>query len=95
MTRSSVVVASRDQVSADLGGEAVILGLDKGVYYGLANVALRAWALIQTPRTVDEVCDALVAEYDVDRATCLQDLETLFGRMAREGLVEISDEATS
>ena len=35
----SIVVASREQVSADLAGEAAVLNLRDGVYYGLDKVA--------------------------------------------------------
>ena len=35
---SSIVVAAKDQASADLAGEAVILNLESGVYYGLDAV---------------------------------------------------------
>src|SRR5205823_758693 len=39
ITISSVVVAAPDQVSSDLAGEAVVLSLQSGRYYGLARVA--------------------------------------------------------
>ena len=93
MLGSSVVVVSRDQVSADLDGEAVILGFAKGVYYGLDAAGARVWNLIQTPRTVDEVCAALVEEYDVDPDRCRGDLFALFERLVAEGLVEVDDES--
>lgn len=91
MLGSSVVVVSRDQVSADLDGEAVILGFAKGVYFGLDGVGARAWSLIQTPRTVDEVCAALVEEFDVEPGRCRSDLFALFERLLAEGLIEIDD----
>lgn len=39
ISRNSVVVAARDQVSSDLGGEVAILDLKGGVYYGLQRVS--------------------------------------------------------
>ena len=44
---SSVVVASPDQISSDLGDEAVILNLKSGVYHGLNEVGAKVWAFIQ------------------------------------------------
>ena len=41
----STVVATEDHVSSNLGGEAVILGLSSGVYYGLDVVGSRIWGI--------------------------------------------------
>jgi hypothetical protein len=49
-SRHSIVVATKDQVSSDLGGEVAILDLKAGVYYGLDTVGARIWNLIQEPR---------------------------------------------
>ena len=46
----SVVVATKDQVSCDLAGEAAILNIKSGVYYGLDPVGARIWTLMQEPR---------------------------------------------
>ena len=57
----SVVSAFPEQVSCDLLGEAVILDLRKGIYYGLNEVGAQVWALIQQPRTISEIHDAISA----------------------------------
>ncbi len=82
------VVAARDQVSCELEGEAVILSLGSGVYYGLNPVGATAWKLLEQPRTVAELRDAIVAEYRVDAATAQADLLELLGDMLARGLVE-------
>ena len=90
---SSTVVASKDQVSSDLGGEVAILDLKAGVYYGLDAVGARIWSLIQEPRAVNEIRDILLEEYDVDPERCERDLLALLQRLAEEGLIEVKDEA--
>src|SRR4051794_25151529 len=60
----SHVVATKAQVSTDLGGEVAILNLEEGKYYGLEAVGSRIWSLVQEPRTVGEIRDVLVREYD-------------------------------
>lgn len=47
---SSVVVAVGEQISSNLGGEAVILNLKTGVYHGLNQVGTQIWNLIQQPQ---------------------------------------------
>ena len=53
----SVVVATKDQVSCDLKGEAVILNFKNGVYYGLNTVGARIWQALQEPKRVAELRD--------------------------------------
>jgi hypothetical protein len=84
---SSVVVAARDQVSCDLGGEAAILS--RGVYYGLDPVGARIWELVQVPRTIREVRDVLLDEYEVDADRCERDLLELLERLAAKQLVDV------
>ena len=85
----STVVAAKDQVSSDLGGEVAILDLKAGVYYGLDAVGARIWSLIQEPRTVNEIRDILLEEYEVEPERCERDLLVLLRRLADEGLVEV------
>jgi coenzyme PQQ synthesis protein D (PqqD) len=87
----SIIVASKEQVSCDLDGEAAILNLKDGVYYGLDEVGAAVWKLVQVPRTVGEVRNALMDEYEVDQAQCEQDLLTLLSELAAVRLVEIRD----
>jgi len=91
LSRRSIVVAAKDQVSCDLAGEAAILNIKNGVYYGLDPVGARIWQLIQQPRSVDEVHETLVGEYEVEPERCEQDLITLFEKLLAEGLVELKD----
>ena len=74
ITAATTVVVSKDQVSCDLAGEAAILGLKNGVYYGLDPVGARIWSLIQVPVVVSAVRDAIVQEYDVEAERCERDL---------------------
>jgi Coenzyme PQQ synthesis protein D (PqqD) len=83
------VVASKEQASADLGAEAAVLNLKNGIYYGLNPVGARIWTLIQTPRTVREVRDTLIDEYDVDSDRCERDLVTLLQQLVEHDLVDI------
>ena len=89
---SSSVVAANDQVSSDLGGEVAILHLKAGIYYGLETVGARIWSLIQEPRSVGEIRDILVSEYEVEPDRCESDLIALLQGLADEGLIEVRDE---
>ena len=89
----TTVVATKEQASADLGGEAAILNLKNGIYYGLDQVGARIWSLIQEPRTVREVREMLVEEYDVDADRCERDLYALLRQLAENDLIDTVDDA--
>ena len=95
VSEHSTVVAVKDQVSADLAGEAAILNLKSGVYYGLNAVGARIWQLIQEPMTVTTIRDTLLEEYEVESDSCERDLLALLQDLAIAGLIEVRDEAAA
>lgn len=95
LSKDSIVVVSIEQISCDLIGDAVILDLKKGIYYGLDEVGARVWTLIKEPRRVSEILDALIEEYDVDRDRCESDVMDLLRDLQGRELIEIRYEATA
>lgn len=91
MNLDSVVIATKEQVSADLQGEAVILNLKSGVYYGLNPIGALVWGKLQQPCAVRQLRDAILAEYAVEEQQCEADLFALLQGLADAGLVEIAD----
>lgn len=87
----SVVVANPESLSADLDKEAVILHLQAGVYFGMNEVAARVWSLIQEPRRLEAIVDALTEEFEVERDRCETDAKKLLGDFLDHGLAEIRD----
>jgi Coenzyme PQQ synthesis protein D (PqqD) len=82
-------VRSKDVMFRDLDGEAVILNLDTGTYFGLNAVGTRIWCLIEQHGRLDAVLDELCREYDATPEQLEQDLLELVGRLADARLVEL------
>ena len=91
LTDQSRIVVTRDQVSCDLAGEAAILNLQNGVYYGLDPVGARVWNLVREPKTIAELRQTLLEEYEVDTVQLESDLRELIAKLADEGLIEVSE----
>jgi hypothetical protein len=87
MSKSSVVVAAKHQVSCEVSGEAVILNLNSGIYYGLDALGARVWELIQEPMTVGKIQAILLNEYEVQPERCERDLLALLRKLTDAGLV--------
>lgn len=91
----SIVVAAEEQVSSDLGGEAVILDLKSGTYFGLDIIGARIWNLIQQPRSVADIRNTLMDEYEVASDRCEHDLLGLLQQLAANSLIRIKNGASS
>lgn len=89
----SIVSATPEQVSCPLGDEAAILNLKNTVYYGLNPVGARVWNLLQQPRTIGELRDRLLDEYEVEAGRCESDLLELLEKMMSEGLILVRSAA--
>jgi len=50
--------------------ESVMLSPETGRYYGLNSVGSRIWELLETPKTVAQLCGELCEEFEVDSQTC-------------------------
>jgi hypothetical protein len=95
LSQQKQFIAVPDQVSSDLAGEAVILNLLSGTYFGLNEVGASIWALLQAEQTFASICDAIQMEYEVDRATCEQDVTALLQELQAAQLIEERDDISA
>jgi hypothetical protein len=91
ISSTSVLAAVKHQVSCDLADEVVILDMQDGIYYGLNAVGARIWSLLEEPRSVAEIHQTLLDEYEIDPEVCETQLMTLLTELAANGLVEIKE----
>ena len=85
----TAVRASPQQVSCNVADEAVVLSMRDGEYYGLNEVGASIWRLIQQPRTVVEIRDALLDEYaDIDEDECERAVVAFLAEMISLKLVD-------
>lgn len=89
LSSEAIIVATKRQVSCELGDEAAILNMKNCVYYGLDPVGARIWRLLQQPRSVGEIRDVIASEYDASPERIERDLQELLEKLLSEGLVEM------
>ena len=73
----------------ELNGEAVLLDLKTERYFGLDDVGLRMWHLLESNGHVDTACARLLQEYTVDETTLKDDLAELIDKLAEAGLITV------
>jgi hypothetical protein len=86
MTNAVTIPAS--VIYKKVGDEAVLLQIERGIYYGLDAVGTRIWELLAEGKSQEEARDAIVEEYDVDADTADRDIAALIGELLLHGLVE-------
>jgi hypothetical protein len=87
----TVIVRNEELLTSDLDGETIMLSVESGNYYGLDQVGSRLWALIEQPRSVSDLCDMLVAEFDVERDQCEKDILAFLHELVDEKIVKVAD----
>ena len=92
LSERSTIIVTKDQVSADLSGEAAILNLKTSTYFGLNTVGASIWKLVQEPKTVSQIRDVIIREYDVEPDRCEHDILELLQDLSKHGLIEIVEE---
>lgn len=78
---------SPDVVFRNLDGEAVLLDLGSGTYFGLNEVGTRIWQMVEGGHDAPAIVDALAGEYAADRATIAADVERLLDELRSRGLI--------
>lgn len=89
---TSLVVRSPEQVSGDIDGKVVLLSIENGEYYNINGVGSRIWELLEKPMTVTALIDQLLAEFEVDRATCEQEVAAFLQQLRKDKLLQVMTE---
>ncbi|HEY0836221.1 MAG TPA: PqqD family protein [Azospirillum sp.] len=88
--RSARVHRVANVLSAEVDGEAVLMSIEKGFYFGLDDIGSDVWRRLEEPVGVAALAAALAEDYDGDPAVIEHDVLALLSDMAANGLVELS-----
>jgi hypothetical protein len=78
-----------DILLQELEGEAVLLNVSDEHYFGLDDVGLRFWKMLQKHENSAEVIRQLQIEYDVAEAVLHKDLGQFIVELEKAGLLSI------
>jgi hypothetical protein len=92
---ANMVRLSPDVVFRDLEGEAVILDLASGRYFGLNAVGTRIWTLLDAGTPIERIVEAVAEEYDADARQIDRDVKALIEELSSRGLIVRSDEPSN
>jgi hypothetical protein len=84
---TSIAKDSDQLIDRVVDGEALLIHLSSGDYFSLDSVGTRIWQSIDGSRTVQDLVDLVLEEYNVDRDQVVTDVLRLVEQLADEGLV--------
>ena len=88
MKLSDRVSIPAEVMARTVGDDTVLLHLASGTYFGLDPVGARIWQLMGEDKTLAEICEVMLAEYEVSRQDLERDTVKLAQALADHGLVE-------
>jgi hypothetical protein len=78
---------SPDVTMRVLEGEAVLLNLQTGTYFGLNKVGTHIWQLYSEGKTLGEVVAGVCQRFEVDLERAQADVEAFTNRLVERGLL--------
>jgi len=80
---------NQETISGQIDEELVMVDIERGSYFSLNSVATRIWELLETPLTIEGLCEKLMEEYEVSSEQCRIEVEKHLTKMQELGLVQI------
>ena len=90
MKLSDRVTIPEQVLARRIGEETVMLDLANGTYFGLDAVGARIWQLLSEGKTLAEVCDVMMDEYDASREDIERDVLRLAEELSHRGLMNLA-----
>jgi hypothetical protein len=73
--------------STEADNQVVILQYETGTYFTLNEVGMKIWKLLEQGKTLQEILDELLREYDVRQEQLRQDLLNVVNQLKERGLI--------
>jgi hypothetical protein len=89
LSPDAVVARRAEPLTATVDGELVMLDPRTSRYFAVDAIGLRVWGLLEQPRSVVALCEALEGEFDVSPEACLRDVLAFLAQLKQADLVDI------
>lgn len=86
---TSVVVARKDALGAEVRNEFVLLDPISGKYFSLNSVGGFVWQQLQQPLTVEQLVERVCKRYEVNSELAERDVLALLGQLSESNLIDL------
>jgi len=85
----STVQRNPDMIFTDFGSEMVMLSMEDSHYYGINEVGVRVWELMEARISVASIVDAICDEFDVGTEQCQGDVLGFISQLLQKNMVAV------
>lgn len=82
-------IVRSDTLAARVDEDLVFFDADVGKYFATSGVGADVWELIESPRSIREICVELMERYEVEEETCLSDVLEFVTELVAAGVAEL------
>lgn len=72
---------------SNVADEILMLNIERGEYVGLNASGAIIWELLESPKSVEQLIDGLVEQFDVGRELAKQDIDSFLEDAFKRGIV--------
>ena len=84
-----MVKHSKDIFWQDVIDDVVILSTENAQYFGAETTGAMIWRLLEAPTSIAAICENLIQQFDVDKASCEAEVLEFVGQLKAAGLIEV------
>ena len=92
LNETTVVSRAASSAFRELEGKMFIVGASSTKLVMLNDTATAVWRYLDDPRSLGQIANQIVQEFDVDREAALQDCRVFVETMAQRDLVRIGNQ---
>ncbi|AKP52629.1 PqqD family protein [Cyclobacterium amurskyense] len=86
---SKQISRSDSYVFNEIEGDIVMMDVSNGSYATLNETGKSIWLLLENPKTISEITEALLAEYEVSKEQCEKTVNEFLKKMAEANAIVI------
>ena len=89
ITINTILKQSDNILMQTLDDDIIMADINTGNYFGLDLTGRRIWELIEQPAKLEDICARLAQEYEVDPASCEQEVVVFVNELVEKGLIQV------
>lgn len=84
----TVIKRKNDVLSSDINGNAVMMSIENGAYYGMNTTASDIWNMLREPISVEEIVSLLRTQYEIEPESCEHATLAFLTKLEEANLIE-------
>lgn len=89
MNHNDIVVRRDGWITARIDDDLVMMHAESDLYLSLSGSAGRIWELIESPRTVTDLCQALCREFEIEPDAALPEVAAFLDQMLLRRAIDV------